>query len=511
MAIEAEDLVAYGPRRFMIVTGIMLAVLLEILDTTIVNVALPTIQGNVGADLEEASWIVTGYLIAVIIALPLVPWFESILGRRRYVVISILGFTLASVACGTAQSLEILVAFRIVQGLFGGGIVTIARTILRDTFPPKLLGLGQGLLALGSVVGPSVGPSLGGILTDNLSWRWIFFLNVLPGLVAAALLWIALREPRRERVSSDITGLVLMIVGLGSLQYVLESGERYDWFGDPRIVVFSVLAVVFTVGFCLWEIFRARHPIVDLKILRRPAIAMGCTLGFALGFTLFVGIVLGPQFSQGILGFTATMSGNLVLVRALAIAAFIPVAVISLTVLKVPPRFILAAGFILVGTAGIMMSNVTTTISAFWSFGWPLAVGGFGFGLLFVPLSVAVLSTVQGNDTSKVSSLLSLFQQLGASFSTAILVTVIDRRAAFHLAALAGGVTLSNPAVAALAYAHGSIQQLAGIVAREATTLGFADANFVGGIAAFVVVPVALLFITKHAPPKAPVSDAASQ
>ncbi len=491
------DLTEYGARRAAIVAGIMLAVLLEILDTTIVNVALPSLQGNLGAGLDEASWVVTGYLIAVIIALPLVPWFESILGRRGYCVTAIAGFTIASCLCGAAQSLDWLIVFRIVQGLFGGGIVTIARAILRDTFPPDQIGRSQGLLAMGAIVGPSVGPTLGGILTDNFSWRWIFFINLLPGLISATLLWRTLREPRRQRIASDAAGLVLLAAGLGSLQYVLETGQRHDWFGDERIIVFSCVAALGIACFCLWELYGARQPIVDLTILRRASMRLGAVLSFGVGFTLFIGIVLGPQFTQNILGFTATLSGNMVLIRALAIAAVIPIVVICLTRLRVPPRILLVAGFTLVGIAGIAMSNVTTTVSDFWSFAAPLAIGGFGFGMLFVPLSVGVLSRVPQSESSKASSMLSLFQQLGASFSTAVMVTIIERRSAFHLDVLAGSITAQH----LNAHATGlPLHALSAIVEQQAVTLGFADANFAGGVVAFAMLPVALLFLARREP-----------
>jgi len=487
-------LVEFGSRRVLVVAGIMLAVLLEILDTTIVNVALPTIQGNIGANLDEASWVVTGYLIAVVIALPLVPWFESLLGRKRYVTTAILGFTVASMCCGLAQSAEALIAFRVVQGLFGGGILTVARSILRDTFPPGQLGAAQGLLAIGAVVGPSVGPTLGGILTDDFSWRWVFFINVIPGFVAATILWTFLRDPARTRVSADVTGLVLLIATLGPLQYLLEEGERNDWLSDPGIVVCIIVAALSGVAFVIWELRGARRPIVDLRILARPAVSIGTALSFLLGFTLFVGIVLGPQFTQGILGFTATLSGNLVLVRALAIMLFIPVAVVAQAVFHVPTRYLLAAGFVLVGIGGILMSVATTSVSEFWTFGWALAIGGFGFGLLFAPLSAAVLSTVTGPDISKASSLLSLSQQLGASFSTAIMVTLIDHRLSFHYATLASDTTLGHIGVSSFLHAGGSVVAMAAIVQREATTLAFADANLIGGLAAFLALPLAFVF-----------------
>jgi DHA2 family multidrug resistance protein len=491
---EPEILVEYGLRRLLIVVGIMLAVLLEILDTTIVNVALPTIQGNLGGTLDESAWIVTGYLIAVIIALPLVPWLESVFGRRRYVVISILGFTAASAACGTAQGIGEIVGFRVLQGLFGGGILTIARSILRDTFPPEQIARSQGLLALGAVVGPSVGPTIGGVLTDEFSWRWIFFVNVMPGVFAAMLLLFVLKEPLRKPVAGDPWGIALMAIGLSSIQYVLQNGERYDWFNDTHIVVITVAGVVFTAAFAWWDLHVAGNPIVDFRILRSRPVAMGVALSFAIGFTLFVGIVLGPQFSQSILGYTATLSGNQVLVRAVSIAAFIPVAVIAMTRLKVRPHLLLAAGFALVGWSGFLTSDVSTSSSAFWSFGWALAIGGFGFGLLFVPLSIAVLSAVKSSESTRVSALLSLFQQLGASFSTALMVTIVDRRSAFHLDHLADGISLERPAVAHFMHAHESVATLAALVSREANALGFADANVAGGVLALAMIPVALFY-----------------
>ena len=501
------NLVEHGARRAFVVLGIMLAVLLEILDTTIVNVALPTIQGTLGASLDDAAWIVTAYLIAVIVALPLVPWFESLLGRKRYCIVAIAGFTLASAACGSAQTLEQIVTFRVVQGLCGGGILTIARSILRDTFPPEQIGRSQALLALGAVVGPSVGPTLGGILTDAVSWRWIFFINVVPGIAAVAMLSLYLREPARPKVSNDVAGLAFMVVGLASLQYVLERGERADWFSDTGIVALAIVGALFTTAFAVWEVRFARDPIVDLRILRRPPVAIGSALSFGIGFTLFVGIVLGPQFSQSVLGFTATLSGNQVLLRAISIAAFIPVAVIGMTRLQVHPKFLIALGFALVGWSCFLSDAVTTSQSDFWSFGWSLAIGGFGFGLLFVPLSVAVLSSVPPADTTKASAMLSIAQQLGASVSTAVMVTVVDRRAATHFDHLAADASLHRAAVRAFVQSHHSVQALAQIVAREAETSGFGDAYFVSGVCALVLVPLALAYPARPPRPATSVGD----
>jgi DHA2 family multidrug resistance protein len=502
-------LVETGIRRTLIVVGLMLAVLLEIADTTIVNVALPTIQGSIGADFDQASWIVTGYLIAVIIALPLVPWLESVFGRRRYLVGAILGFTGASMLCGVADSIEALVVFRIIQGAFGGGILTSARSVLRDIFPPAQIARGQGLLAIGAVVGPSLGPTLGGILTDGFSWRWCFFINVIPGILAAVLLFVLLRDPPKTRIAFDPVGLALLVLTLGPLQYALEEGERNDWLNDPGIATCLITFAGALIAFVVWETRIAREPIVDLRILRRPAVRTGSVLSFATGFTLFVGIILSPQFSQGILGFTATLSGNLVLVRAMSIMLFVPVAIIGLTKLHLRPSRLIATGFILVAWSGFLMSGATTSGSEFWTFGWALAVGGFGFGLIFVPLSATVLSTVKGTDISKASSMLSLWQQLGASFATAILVTVLDHREAFHHAILAEDARLDRIPVAAFLQHGGALTGIARLVNQQASTLAFADANLIGAWLAGGAAVIAFFFARR--PQTSPASPAPLQ
>ncbi|HTU82178.1 MAG TPA: DHA2 family efflux MFS transporter permease subunit, partial [Candidatus Acidoferrales bacterium] len=227
------ELVEYGTRRWFIVAGVMSATLLQVLDATIVNVALPTIQGNMGANFDEGAWIVTAYIIAAVIVIPLTPWLQQLMGRRQYYVAAIVGFTVTSALCGFSTSLGELVFFRILQGLCGGGLIATGQAIMRDTFPARQLGLSQALTSIGAVIGPSIGPTLGGVLTDQLSWNWIFFINIVPGAISAVLCAMLLRNPeRRGRPSVDGVGLALMATGLGCLQYVLDEGERYDWFGD---------------------------------------------------------------------------------------------------------------------------------------------------------------------------------------------------------------------------------------------------------------------------------------
>ncbi|MGZ3496240.1 MAG: DHA2 family efflux MFS transporter permease subunit [Vulcanimicrobiaceae bacterium] len=495
------SLVEYGSRRWLIVIGVMSATLLQVLDATIVNVALPTIQGNMGANFDEGAWIVTGYIIAAVIVIPLTPWLQQVMGRREYYVAAIVGFTITSALCGLSTSLTELVFFRILQGLCGGGLISTGQAIMRDTFPPEEIGKSQALVALGAVVGPSIGPTLGGILTDALSWNWIFYINVLPGIVSAFLCWSLLRNPPRlGKPSVDGIGLALMATGLGSLQYVLDEGERNDWLSDATIRTLSIVAVAALAAFAYWELRVAKRPIVDLRILKNRAVASGCMLAMVLAFSLFGGVILAPQFQQSLLNFTATLSGESVLMRALAIAAMTPVCLILLNRFKIQPRILLGVGFLTVALANYLNAKVITTQSDFNTFIGVLVLGGLGFGLLFVPLSVTVLSAVSGPDTQKATSLLSLCQQLGGSISTATLVTLLDRRNALHLNTLAGAVTARNPATAPYVLHQAPVTQLFSLVAQQATTMAFADAFIFLAVVTTVLTPLVLLLRSPKVP-----------
>ena len=477
----------------------MLATVLQVLDATIVNVALPTIQGNLGANLEEGTWIITGYIIAAVIVIPLTPWLQTRFGRKQYYVTAIAGFTIMSVLCGAATSFGAEVAFRVLQGAFGGGLIATGQAVLRDTFPAKDIGKSQVLVALGAIVGPSIGPTLGGILTDNYSWNWVFYINIVPGVASAVIIALFLRNPAAPRkVPVDGVGLALLALGLGSLQYVLNEGERNDWFGDSTIVAFAFCALFGLVAFVLWELFGARRPIVDLRILSNRTVAAGCLLAMALGFTLFGGIVITPQYNQTILNFTATLSGQSILLRALAILACTPMVLVFLNRFKLDPRVLLTGGFLLVALANALQAFVTTSTADFWTFWFPLVLGGVGFSQLLAPLSVAVLGSVSGPDTPKASSLLSLCQQLGGSISTAFLVTLLARRAAFHQTILAGHATLAAPPVAAIAASPAKMANLYAIIVREANTLAFADAFLALAICATCFTPLIFFLRVKR-------------
>jgi DHA2 family multidrug resistance protein len=301
MTNDRRDVAEYGVRRFAIVAGVMLATLLQTLDSTITNVALPTIQGNLGASQDEGTWVITAYTIAAIIIIPITPWLQRTFGRKRYYVASILGFTAASAFCGASGSLWELVFWRAVQGMFGGGLLATGQSILRETFPPNQISMSQGIFVIGAIMGPALGPPIGGILVDNATWNWCFDINIVPGILAAIILALFLRDPEspvRSRV--DALGLALLAICLGSLQYTLTEGEQHDWFADRGIMAAGIIVIISFALFILQELRGTKTPAVNLRILRNPSVTAGAVMGIALGFASLGSSYTLPQVTQGL-------------------------------------------------------------------------------------------------------------------------------------------------------------------------------------------------------------------
>jgi DHA2 family multidrug resistance protein len=494
------DVTEYGLRRILVVTGVMLAALLQTLDSTIVNVALPTIQGNLGASIDEGAWVVTAYIIAAVIVIPVTPWLQTRFGRKQYFLVSIAGFTVTSLACGLASSIEELIAFRLVQGIFGGGLLATSQAILRDTFPPSQLGLSQAIFTFGAVVGPSAGPTIGGVLTDNFSWRWVFDVNVVPGIVAILLLAPTLRNPSKARaIGFDGVGLSLLALGLGSLQYVLDEGERNDWFSSPLILTLSITAALGMAAFVAWELKGTKIPIVDLSVLFRRNVAIGCGLAVVNAAMVFGGLLVLPQYLSGVLGFTATQDGILLAMRAVPIVLLtIPIG-LFVNSGKIDPRFLIAGGLAVGGAGFIGLAYVTTSNTEFLTMLPWLLLSGSGIAFVFTPLLVAVLRAVAPADSPKAGSFVSLSLNLGGSITSASLVTVLDRRETYHGSVLGDTISRSNPQVAALLAQPNGLVQIARLVGREAATLAYADTFYILG--AFAILFAGMAFLLK-APPK---------
>jgi DHA2 family multidrug resistance protein len=493
-----SNVLEYGWRRIAIVAGLITATLLEIVDVTIVNVALPNIQGNFGASLDQVAWISTAYLIANVVVIPITPWLARRFGRRQYYAASIAIFTIASLGCGLSSSLEELVVWRFIQGIGGGGLISTSQAILRETFPLNEQGKAAGIFAMGVIVGPTAGPLLGGIITDNFSWRWAFFVNLPLGLLAIGIVLLFLRNPRApQRIPLDWVGLGLLFSGIGSLQYVLDQGQQKDWFADTSICACTVIAAVTLVAFVFWAL-RSKKPLVDLHVLSRGSVAAGSALGFVLGVSLYGSVLILPQFVQGSLGFTATDSGLVLMMRAASVSLCTPLAIVLMQKFHVDTRYLIFFGFVNLGISNLMLSEVTTSTASFWTFLGPLFVSGIGLACIFVPLSVAVLSSVKPPDIPAASAFFNLSRQIGGSFAIAALITMLVRSTDTHQQNLAANISLRRPAVAAYVMDNGGLAPLVrvklnALVASQALVLGFADTSRAVAYLTLALSPMAFL------------------
>jgi MFS transporter, DHA2 family, multidrug resistance protein len=492
------DVTEYGLRRVLIVAGVMAAALMQTLDSTITNVALPTIQGNLGASQDEATWVITAYVIAAIVIIPLTPWLMNRFGRRNYFLVSVVGFTLASILCGTSESLTALIAARAVQGAFGGGLLTMGQSIMRDTFPPNQLAASQGIFALGAIMGPTLGPPLGGYLVDNYSWNWCFEINILPGIFSVIVLLLLLRDPNKanNRTPIDAVGLGLLAVGLAALQYILTEGEQNDWFNDPAIATIAAVCGVALGAFVWWELTQTENPVVDLRILRNRSVWAGSVLALSLGVSVFGASYVLPQFTQGSLGYTPTLSGLLFVMRALPIALVTPIAV-RLTG-KVDPRYMLGTGFMCASVGTYLQARITAPTASFADFIFPLALTGVGSALLWIPLSVAVLGSTTPREGPKAAAFVQLALQLGGSMSVAALAVILHGRESFHSTIIGGALTASNPQVQQFLL-HAPLRALAQLDYAQSAIISFADVNYAIALLSLLCIPLIFLIRPKKA------------
>jgi DHA2 family multidrug resistance protein len=424
--------------RAVIMLTIMAATLMEVLDTSIVNVALPDMMGNLGATLDQIGWVSTGYIISNVIVLPLTGWLSDYFGRKRYLTYSVILFTVASFGCGISRSLGELVLWRILQGAGGAAFLSTAQATLIEIFPPARRGFAQAMFGIGVIAAPTLGPTLGGIITDHYSWPWIFFVNLPVGIVAAVMtmLFVPDSAAAGAKRGADFVGIAFLALGLGCLQTVLERGESEDWFSTGYIVWLSVLAVVGIALFLWWELRpENRNPAIDLRIITNRNLAAGTAYAFAFGFVLYGGVFVLPQFLQNVQRHTAEQAGLLLMPGGLATAAMMPI--VGQLVNRVDKRLIIGVGMCLfVASMFQFTARLTMTIPDA-AFTWPLMLRGAAIGLQFVPLSLVAFGTLRPQQVAAGAGLYNLFRQLGGSFGIALLATLVDRRTHFHTARLA--------------------------------------------------------------------------
>jgi DHA2 family multidrug resistance protein len=502
----------YGPLKWAIAFTASLGAILEVIDTSIVNVALTDMQASLGATVSEVGWVVTGYGIANVVLIPLSAWLGDYFGRKTYFIFSLIGFTIASVLCGLSFNLPLLVISRILQGLCGGGLLAKAQAILFQTFPPAEQGLAQAVFGVGVIAGPAIGPTLGGFLVDGLGWRWIFFVNIPFGILAVvmSILFLPKDEDKSQAQSQavDWWGIGFLITAIGCLQTFLEQGEQDDWFSSKFITTLAVGSVAGLVLF-IWRELKTPHPAVDLRVLRYRSLSAGSVLSAIVGMGLYGALFAVPIFSQSVLNFTATQTGLLLAPGALASA----ITMILLGKLSniIDARILIAMGA--VGTSGVMFQLATinpqsSTDDLF----WPLVWRGAFTVLMFLPLSLATLGPLPKQYISAGSGFYNLTRQLGGSVGIALLTTLLDRRETFHEAILSDKLSPYNLATnqrldlltgamqsqgadptKAHQQALATIQQM---VNTQAAVLSFEDVFRVVGVAFLCSLPL-LLFLGK--------------
>jgi DHA2 family multidrug resistance protein len=448
-------MVEHGFRKWIITITVILASLLELIDTTIVNVALPDIMGNLGATLEDAGWIITGYAVANVIILPMSGWLGDRFGRKNYFITSILVFTFASFLCGQAHSLTELVLFRILQGLAGGGLLSTAQAILMETWPREELGMATALFGLGAVVGPTVGPTIGGYIIEHLNnWRWIFYVNIPVGAIAAFFVSAFVRESPMHAKGKPIDwwGIALLTAGVGSLQVVLEKGESEDWFQTPYIAVLALTTILAGIAF-IWRELSTDHPVVNFRILKNRSFAIGIVTSFVLGFALYGSVFIFPIFCQNLLGFNAQQTGIILFPSGIATICLMPFVGVMLK-RGVPGQFMATGGFFLFFVFTYMLSN-STLESGTSDFFWPLVIRGIGMAILFVPLTTLALQDLKGPEIGQGAGLNNMMRQLGGSFGVALLTTLIHIKSGKVRSVLLENINPYNP---------GYVQRHAGMV-----------------------------------------------
>lgn len=434
--------------KWLVSLAVIFGVLMSAIDTSVVNVALPSIQGNVGATQQEVTWISTGYLISVVILMPLTHWLSVRFGRKRLYLTSLVLFVSSSVMCGLSHSLGGLVFWRIIQGMGAGTLQPLAQAIFREAFPPREQGMAMGLFGFVVLFGPAIGPTLGGYITDNYNWPWIFFINVPIGIIGFLVAVRFLHDPNYEKGQArppiDFPGIAFLSVGLAALQTVLEQGQEDDWFSSPFICWLSVIAAVSMAGF-IWRELTFKTPAVDLRVLKNATFASGTIIGGILGIGLFASLFLLPQFMQTLLGFTATQSGLSLMPRSLTMMVMMPVA--GALYNRLGPKIMIGTGLSLTGFTQWQMSRFTLDTGAA-DILTPQILQGVGFALVFVSLSTVALANIPRNMMTSATGLYNLIRQLGGSFGTAYVVVVLTRHIDQARTDLVGYANAANPAFA---------------------------------------------------------------
>jgi len=497
--------------KWLITITVMLPTIMEIIDTSVANVALPHMQGSLNAGTDEVTWVLTSYLVANAVVLPMTGWLSRVFGRKRFLITCIVLFTLASLLCGAAPNLGSLIFFRVLQGAAGGALIPISQAILMETFPPHQRGMAMAIFGIGAMFGPIVGPALGGWITDNMSWRWIFYINLPIGMIAAIMCAFFIFDPsylrrqRQETISIDYWGLFLLTASMGSLQVVLDKGQQEDWFNSYFIIAFSLIFVSTLIALIRVELTH-EHPIINLRLFKNISFSSGNLIMFVVGFCLYSSIMLIPLFLQTLMGYSATDAG--MVMAPGGVATLITMPFVGAALAKRDGRKIVFLGLLL-GAASMFIMQGLNLQGAFWDYTWPRIVLGFGLAMIFVPLTTVTLATISRTEMGNATGMFNLLRNIGGSVGIAMAATLLARYGQFYQTNLVAHITPYNPTFqmrfAALKQAliakgisitqadKTALGMIYGEVRRQAGALAFNRIFFVIGLAFLVIIPLLLL------------------
>jgi MFS transporter, DHA2 family, multidrug resistance protein len=502
---------------WIVAVAVMFATFMEVLDTTVVNVSLPHIAGTLSATIEESTWVLTSYLVANAIILPLTGWLATYFGRKRLLMASVIGFTAASFLCGLAPNLGTLVFFRIVQGATGGAMQPLSQAVLLEAFPAHERGKAMGFWGLGIVTAPILGPVIGGWLTDTYSWRWVFYINIPVGIVSLVMTKMFIFDPpymKRQSESVDYWGIGLLALGIGALQIMLDVGQRDDWFQSNLIFMLAVVSAGALVWFVLHEL-RTEHPVVDLRVFKVRTFAAGVFLMTTLGFVLYGSLVLLPVMLQTLLGYPSVQAGFAMAPRGLG--SFLGMPIVGFMIAKLDSRKLVASGLVVGGLTLIWLGHLNLN-AGYWDIFWPQFCQGLGLSMVFVPLTTISMDPIPKERMGNATSLFNLMRNLGGGIGIAATATMLARRSQSTAAILGANVTEYNPAARSMlaasrdAYIRGGTDPvtatarayaaMAGVVHRQATMLAFVEIFTLLGVIFLCLVP--LVFLMKRPRGKAP-------
>ncbi len=502
---------------------VMLATFMEVLDTSVANVALPHIAGSLSASVDESTWVLTSYLVSNAIILPMGGWFSMLLGRKRFYMVCVALFTVSSCLCGMAPTLGLLIFFRVLQGMGGGALQPMAQAILVESFPREKHGMAMAVYGMGVVVAPVIGPTLGGWITDNYSWRWIFLINIPVGILSLLLTaWLIFDPPYLVRRSVagglkiDYTGLGLLATGLGALEVVLDEGQREDWFSSHFIVVFAVITAVCLLAVVFWEL-RQREPVIDFHILKDRNYTLATASMLVLGFVLYGSTALLPLFLQTLIGYTALLSGLVMSPGGLVVCLCLPL--VGFLMRWMEARWLVVFG-VLISSAGLFAMSRFSLYVDFRTAMWSRVIQSAGMAFLFVPISAAAFAYIPKERTNYAAGLFNLARNIGGSSGIATVTTLLARRAQFHQQILTAHLTPYDPGYQA---AHSQITQMLyqkgaslpdaaaqaqgviyGMTVRQSNMLAFADAFWVMAVLFIAIIPM-MLMMRKTGPARGPV------